>query len=151
MKKVITLIAPVITLIAPVIILIATVICLSSAKSPETRNATPPRSELTAHAAVSRPAFFTFPTDVNWSIGYFSNLNMVTLTWPAFSLPGLGPVSFTFQGSTQYINPTTTTSIYWTGYTLTANTSYTLSIGGYNYYFYWPGGNTSQCVITGHS
>jgi len=97
---------------------------------------------------VARPA--SFPTDVNWSIVYLKDLPLVTLTWPAFSNPGLGPVPFTFQGSTQYVNPTTTTSIYWAGITLTANTSYTMNIAGVNYYFYWTGSG-GQCIITGHS
>ena len=132
-----------------VITLIAAVICLSFTKHPEAPIATPPPSELTAKPPVKR--LINFPGDVNWSIGYFKDLNMVTLTWPAFSLPGLGPVDFTILGTTKYFNPTTTTSVYWTDKTLTANTSYTLSIGSYQYYFYWPGGGESQCVITGRN
>jgi hypothetical protein len=129
--------------------LTAAAICLSFTPHPDVKNTTPAPSAPTEKAAVSRPA--SFPTDVNWTIGYFSGLPLVTLTWPSFSQPGLGPVQFTFQGVMQYINPTTTTSIYWSGITLTPNVSYTMNIGGVNYYFYWPGGNAGQCIITGHS
>jgi len=134
-----------------IITLIASVICLSFTQHPGVPVATPHQPVSAAKVAVNRPS--SFPTDVNWSIGYFNNLPMLTLTWPAFSNPGLGPVPFTFLGTTQYINPTTTTSIYWAGvsYQLTANTPYTINIAGVNYYFYWPGGGNSQCVITGHS
>jgi hypothetical protein len=136
-----------------VITLISAVICLSFVQHPKAPVTASSPSKDTTKVAAIRPAFFNFPTDVNWSISYFQGLPMITLTWPAFTLPGLGPVSFTILGSTQYIDPTTTTSIYWagTGFTLTPNTSYTLSLGGTSYYFYWVGGNSSQCIITGHS
>jgi len=133
-----------------IITLIAAAACMSFSQRPEVALITSPVSGSTAKFIVNRKS--SFPTNINWSIGYNKDLPMVTLTWPAFSMPGLGPVDFTFLGSWQYINPTTTTSIYWagTGFTLTANTSYTMNIAGVNYYFYWPG-NGSTCVITGHS
>lgn len=130
-----------------IITLIAAAICMSFS----TPKAVTTTSSAMAYVAAGRQV--SFPRNINWSIGYNKDLPMVTLTWPAFSMPGLGPVDFTFLGSHQYLDPTTTTSIYWAGtsFTLVANTSYTMNIGGVYYYFYWPGNGSSQCIITGHS
>ena len=130
-----------------IIALFGAAICLSFTQHPKVPVVTPSKAASTEKAAAVK--FLDFPRGISWSIVYLRDLPLVTLTWPAFSQGGLGPVPFTFQGSTQYIDPTTTTSIYWVA-PLTANTSYTMIIAGVSYYFYWNGG-TAQCIITGHS
>jgi hypothetical protein len=128
-----------------VITLFGAAVCLSFTQHPKVPVATHAPSA-SATAAVRQ---LDFPRGINWSIAYFKDLPMVTLNWPAFTQGGLGPVPFTFQGVTQYVDPTTTTWTYWVT-SLTANTSYTMSIAGVNYYFYW-NGSSGNCIITGHN
>ncbi|WP_295117388.1 hypothetical protein [uncultured Chitinophaga sp.] len=104
-----------------------------------------------AATEVAAKRVLDFPRDINWTIGYMSGTQMVTLTWPTLTWPGLGPVTFTFMGSTQYIAPTSTTSIYWAGYTLTTGVTYSLSIGSVIYYFQLPSSGSGPCIITGHT
>ncbi|MBS0030056.1 hypothetical protein ACTJJ0_21460 [Chitinophaga sp. 22321] len=129
--------------------LTAAAICLSFATPSEP----PVKKQPSAAAAPAVSKRLSFPRDINWSISYMKDLPLVSLNWPSFSLPGLGPVQFTFMGVTQTVTPTAVNYVYWAGtsYTLTANTSYTMNIGGVSYYFYWPGNGYSQCVITGHN
>ncbi|MGE7775438.1 hypothetical protein ACQKLP_11985 [Chitinophaga sp. NPDC101104] len=100
-----------------------------------------------------KAAMLDFPRGIEWQINYSSGLPMVSLVWPAFSQGGLGPVPFTFMGVTQYINPTTTTSIYWAGtqYTLQPNVIYTMNIAGVIYSFKLGTSGSGWCVITGHT
>jgi hypothetical protein len=129
-----------------VITLFGAAICLSFTQHPKAPVTTPSQAASTVKPAAAK--FLDFPRGISWSIAYFKDLPMVTLNWPAFTQGGLGPVPFTFQGVTQYVDPTTTTWTYWVT-TLTANTSYTMVIGGVNYYFYW-NGSSGNCIITGH-
>jgi hypothetical protein len=90
-----------------------------------------------------------FPRDINWRISFMAG-SLVTLSWPSFTWPGLGPIPFTFQGNTQYIDPTTTTGIYWVPATaLTPYVTYNINIGGVLYYFYID--TMYQCYMTGHT
>lgn len=110
-------------------------------------------SHIPAKAAPKSAAVSDWVRSTSWQIAYFPNLNMVTLSWPSFSMPGLGPQSFTFNGTMQYIVPTATTSIYWTGIaTLSTGTTYTMNIAGVTYYFQIPSSPSGGiCTITGHS
>ncbi|WP_295117389.1 hypothetical protein [uncultured Chitinophaga sp.] len=94
-------------------------------------------------------AFIDFPRGIDWHISFMAG-SVVTLSWTNFSLPGLGPVAFTFQGNTQYFNPTTVTNTYWVPATpLTPFVTYNINIGGVLYYFYID--TMNQCYMTGHT
>lgn len=111
-----------------------------------------PAKAATAPVKVKAAKTLDFPRGIDWKI-YYSGLPMVSLVWPSFTQGGLGPVPFTFMGTQQYINPTTTTSIYWAGtqYTLQPNVTYTMNIAGVLYYFQIPLSGTGYCTITGHT
>lgn len=108
-----------------------------------------PLVKATTMTKAARP--LSFPRDVNWIIGYFSGLPLLSLNWPGVAYPGIGPITVVFQGTSYMVSPGNTTHLLLPGITLTANTNYTMTIAGVDYYFYWPGGGASQCTITGHN
>ncbi|MBO9732873.1 MAG: hypothetical protein J7623_29790 [Chitinophaga sp.] len=109
-------------------------------------NVKPPVKEKAISKAV-KP--LSFPRDVNWIIGYFPSMPMLSLNWPGTSYPGIGPIPVVFQGTTYMVNPSSVAYLLMPGVTIAANTNYTMTIAGVNYYFRWDG-SSSQCTITGH-
>ncbi len=105
-----------------------------------------------AKAAIKKP-YVTFPTGVSWTIAYDAGNPWVSLNWPLVDNPFLAGIPFTFMGNTQIVDPHTHSYVLWVGsaYTLLPNKSYTMNIGGVNYYFYLPNSGSGFCVITGHS
>jgi hypothetical protein len=103
--------------------------------------------------AVIKKPYVTFPTGVSWTIGYDASNPWVSLNWSLVDNPFLAGVPFTFMGNTQLVDPHTHSYILWVGsaYTLLPNHSYTMNIGGVNYYFYLPSSGSGQAIITGHS
>ena len=105
-----------------------------------------------AKVAIRNP-YVTFPTGVTWNIGYYAGNPWVSLDWQLVDNPYLTLVPFTFEGNTQSVDPHKTSYILWVGstYALIPYQSYTINIGGVNYYFYMPGSGSGKCIITGHS
>ncbi|MCR8556459.1 hypothetical protein KXD93_02335 [Mucilaginibacter sp. BJC16-A38] len=105
-----------------------------------------------AKVAIRNP-YVTFPTGVAWNISYDAGNYMVALDWPLVDNPYLAGIPFTFEGNTQVVDPHKTSYILWVGstYALIPYQSYTINIGGVNYYFYMPGSGSGKCIITGHS
>lgn len=103
--------------------------------------------------ATFKKPYVTFPTGVSWTIGYDASNPWVSLNWPLVDNPFLGGIPFTFMGNTQVVDPHTHSFLLWIGstYTLVPNQTYTLNIGGVNYYFHLPSSGSGQCIITGHS
>jgi hypothetical protein len=132
---------------------VAAVFCLSLATSLHASTVVPKAHKPhKAKVALKKP-YATFPTGYTWTIGYDSSNPWVSLNWSLVDNPFLGPVPFTFKGNTQSVDPHTSSYILWIGsaYTLLPNQTYTMNIGGVNYYFHLPSSGSGQCIITGHS